>query len=101
MRNELASYKLCMYSILMAEKTSTVNISFREDLLNEIDEVARAESRSRSELLREAARLYIERKKRMKSVIESIRKTVSERGITEADVAAEIAAYRTEKKEHS
>jgi CopG family transcriptional regulator / antitoxin EndoAI len=85
----------------MAEKTSTVNISFREDLLNEIDEVARAESRSRSELLREAARLYIERKKRMKLVIESMRKTVSERGITEADVAAEIAAYRTEKKDHS
>jgi hypothetical protein len=57
MRNGLASYKLCMQPILMAEKTSTVNISFREDLLNEIDEVARAESRSRSELLREAARL--------------------------------------------
>lgn len=85
----------------MGEKTSTVNISFREDLLNEIDKVARSESRSRSELLREAARLYIERKKRMKSVIESMRETVSERGITEADVAAEIAAYRAEKKADS
>ena len=90
-----------MYAIVMVEKTSTVNISFREDLLHEIDEVARSESRSRSELLREAARLYIERKKRMKSVIESIRKTVSERGITDADIAAEIAAYRAEKKAHS
>ena len=85
----------------MTEKTSTVNISFREDLLNEIDEVARSESRSRSELLREAARLYIERKKRMQSVIESIRKTVSDRGITEEEVAAEIAAYRAEKKTRS
>ena len=85
----------------MAEKTSTVNISFREDLLSEIDEVARSESRSRSELLREAARLYIERKKRMKSIIASVRKTVSERGITEADVEAEIAAYRAEKKARS
>jgi metal-responsive CopG/Arc/MetJ family transcriptional regulator len=85
----------------IGEKTSTVNISFREELLNEIDEVARSESRSRSELLREAARLYIERKKRMKSVIDSMRETVSERGITEADVAAEIAAYRAEKKAHS
>ena len=85
----------------MTEKTSTVNISFREDLLNEIDEVARSESRSRSELVREAARLCIERKKRMQSVIESIRKTVSDRGITEEDVAAEIAAYRAEKKTRS
>lgn len=82
----------------MAEKTSTVNISFREDLLSEIDDVARSESRSRSELLREAARLYIERKKRMKAIIASVRKTVSERGITEEDVEAEIAAYRAEKK---
>jgi metal-responsive CopG/Arc/MetJ family transcriptional regulator len=85
----------------MAEKTSTVNISFREDLLNEIDEVARSESRSRSELLREAARLYIERKKRMKSVIESIRETVSQHVITETDIAAEIAAYRAEKNGHT
>ena len=85
----------------MAEKTSTVNVSFRNDLLNEIDAVAQSESRSRSELLREAARLYIERKKRLKMVIGSIRTTVSERGITEADVAAEIATYRAEKKQHS
>jgi len=90
-----------MYNYVMTEKTSTVNISFREDLLNEIDEVARSESRSRSELLREAARLYIERKKRMKSVIESIRRTVSDRGITQEDVAAETAAYRAEKKTRS
>lgn len=87
-----------MYNIPMAEKTSTVNISFREDLLSEIDEVARSESRSRSELLREAARLYIGRKKRMKTVIESMRHIALERGITEEDVDAEIAAYRAEKK---
>jgi CopG family transcriptional regulator / antitoxin EndoAI len=79
----------------MAEKTSTVNISFRQDLLNQIDEVARTESRSRSELVREAARMYIERKRRLDAVIESIRETVRERGITEEDVAAEVAAVRS------
>ena len=84
-----------MYHDHMAEKTSTVNISFRQDLLNQIDEVARTESRSRSELVREAARLYIERKRRMDAVIESIRETVRERGITEEDVAAEVAAVRS------
>lgn len=41
--------------------TSTANISFRTDLLEQIDRVATEESRSRSELIREAARLYIER----------------------------------------
>ena len=83
----------------MAEKTSTVNISFRQDLLEQIDEVARTESRSRSELVREAARMYIERKRRMDSIIESIRETVHQRGITEEDVAAEVAAVRAERKQ--
>lgn len=82
----------------MAQKTNTVNISFREDLLSEIDDVAQSESRSRSELVREAARLYIERKKRMKAAIESMRTVASARRLTEDDVQAEIAAYRAEQK---
>lgn len=86
-----------MYNLHMADKTTAVNISFREDLLREIDQVARSESRSRSELLREAARLYIDRKKRMTAIVDSMRQVASERGITEEDVAAEIAAYRAEK----
>ena len=85
----------------MAQKTSTVNISFREDLLKEIDEVARTESRTRSELVREAARMYIERKKRLTAIIASVRQTIREQGVTEDDVAAEIAAYRAEKKKRN
>lgn len=40
-------------------KTVTVNISFRKDLLESIDAAAKRESRTRSDLLREAARIYI------------------------------------------
>jgi metal-responsive CopG/Arc/MetJ family transcriptional regulator len=79
----------------MAEKTSTVNISFRDDLLAEIDEVARSESRSRSELVREAARLYIARKKRMSAIISSIRQVAEQRGLSEKDVEDEITAHRS------
>jgi metal-responsive CopG/Arc/MetJ family transcriptional regulator len=39
--------------------TVTVNISFQDALLADIDATARREARSRSELLREAARLYV------------------------------------------
>ena len=39
--------------------TVTVNISFRKDLLESIDAAAKRESRTRSELIREAARNYI------------------------------------------
>ena len=35
--------------------TTTVNIAFQDSLLREIDQVARMESRSRYEFLREAA----------------------------------------------
>ena len=42
---------------------ATVNISFQEDLLGQIDKIAQNEARTRSELIREAARIYIERKK--------------------------------------
>jgi metal-responsive CopG/Arc/MetJ family transcriptional regulator len=90
-----------MYNHYMPEKTSTVNISFRQDLLNQIDEVARTESRSRSELVREAARMYIERKRRMDSVIESIQETIRQRGITEEDVVAEVAAVRAERAQRT
>lgn len=40
--------------------TVTVNISFRKDLLESIDSAAKRECRTRSELIREAARSYID-----------------------------------------
>ena len=58
--------------------------------------MARSESRSRSELVREAARLYIERKKRMSSIISSMRQVAAERGLSEKDVEEETAAHRSE-----
>jgi metal-responsive CopG/Arc/MetJ family transcriptional regulator len=47
---------------------SAVNISFQEDLLEQIDRTARNEARTRSELIREAARIYIERKKKWENI---------------------------------
>jgi CopG family transcriptional regulator / antitoxin EndoAI len=79
-------------------KTWTVNISFQEGLLNQIDEVAREESRSRSELIREAARMYIERKKRWKDIFAFGDRQASRRMFGEEDVGREIRAYRKQKK---
>ncbi len=78
-------------------KSSTVNISFSDDLLRNIDRVAREESRSRSELIREAARGYIERKRRWKQIFDFAKMNVARKGITESDIETEIAAYRREK----
>jgi metal-responsive CopG/Arc/MetJ family transcriptional regulator len=75
-------------------KSSTVNISFSDDLLRKIDQVAREESRSRSELIREAARGYIERKRRWKQIFDFGKMNAARKGIAESDIETEIAAYR-------
>ncbi len=76
---------------------STVNISFKGDLLNQIDDVARAESRSRSELIREAARMYIARKQRWNKIYEYGEAKARENGLEEKEIMTEIASVRRER----
>lgn len=75
-------------------KSSTVNISFNEDLLKQIDKVAREESRSRSELIREAARSYIDRKRKWDQIFIFSEKQAEKKNITEKDINEEIRSYR-------
>jgi len=73
----------------------TVNISFQPELLAAIDAEATREARSRSELLREAARLYVERQRRWESAF-AFGDQVGQ-GLSEANVAEEIAAARRDR----
>ncbi len=76
---------------------TTVNISFQKNLLADIDRLAKKERRSRSELLREAARLYIERKNRWDKIFAMGEAIARDKGLSEKDVAVEIQAYRKSK----
>ena len=78
--------------------TVTVNISFQDRLLADIDRIAQRESRSRSELLREAARIYIERKERWNRIFSETSIKSGEQALTEKDVLDEISQYRSEKR---
>jgi metal-responsive CopG/Arc/MetJ family transcriptional regulator len=78
---------------------ATVNISFQEDLLSRIDQIAQNEARTRSELIREAARLYIERKNKWESIFAYGESLSSKYKFTEEDVNNEIQKYRKEKKQ--
>ncbi len=78
--------------------TSTVNISFNKPLLAEIDRVAGEESRGRSELIREAARLYIERKQKWAAIFDFGAQQANRQNLTEEDIQNEIAGYRAEKR---
>ena len=75
-------------------KNKTVNISFKKELLKKIDDIAKEESRSRSELLREAARIYIERKENWKKIFSYGDILTREKGLSEADVEKEIEAIK-------
>jgi len=77
---------------------STVNISFSKELLAEIDKTAEQESRTRSDLIREAARLYIGRKNRWERIFAFGRHQAQRLALREEDVAAEIRKYRVKKE---
>jgi len=76
---------------------STVNISFQNDLLYQIDLIARNEARTRSELIREAARVYIERKKKWESIFSYGQNLAEKYKFSEDDVNEEIRKYRKKK----
>ena len=78
---------------------STVNISFQDDLLLQIDQIAQNEARTRSELIREAARLYIEKKKKWESIFSYGKSLADKYKFTEDDVNEEIRKYREEKSQ--
>lgn len=78
--------------------TATVNISFQKNLLSEIDVVAKREHRTRSELLREAARAYIDRRRRWEGIFSYGETIASARNLSEDDISLEIAQLRDEKK---
>jgi metal-responsive CopG/Arc/MetJ family transcriptional regulator len=77
---------------------TTVNLSFQEDLLAQIDRVAQAESRSRSELIREAARFYIDRKNRWDAVFAMGQEAAAAAQLKPEDVQSEIDKVRQARK---
>ena len=75
----------------------TVNISFQDSLLADIDAEAKREARSRSELLREAARLYVRRQRQWADIFALGDRQTARLGLTEAMVQKEIRAARGRK----
>lgn len=75
----------------------TVNISFQPELLSAIDAEAAREVRNRSDLLREAARLYIERQRRWDSVFRMGDRIAEEGELSPDDIEGEIRAARRER----
>ena len=75
-------------------QTATVNISFSKQLLKDIDQVASDEARTRSELLREATRMYIERKRRWKGLFGFWRAETRRRSIKPSHIEQAVRRAR-------
>ncbi len=76
-------------------KSATINLSLPAPLLKLIDREARAELRTRSELIREAARTYLAREQKWKALQRYAGQRARAVGIrTETDVLQAIASTR-------
>lgn len=74
--------------------TATVNLSLPKNLLSQIDQQARKESRTRSELMREALRAYIRELSAWEEIFEYGKKQAKKLGIKQKDIPRLIDEYR-------
>lgn len=76
-------------------QTQTLNIALPKDLVKKVDEVAKKEYRNRSELIREALRIYLTRLERWGRILKTGKEYGEKMGIkSEEDVVRIIKEYR-------
>jgi len=74
--------------------TRTVTISLAPDVAAEVDRLAQVEGRTRSELLREAFRQYLERRQRWDRLFSAGERAAAKHGMTEETVRAAVKRRR-------
>lgn len=80
-------------------QTQTLNIALPKDLVKKVDEVAKKEYRNRSELIREALRVYIKDLEEWEDIFEYGKKIGRKMGVkNEADVDKIIYKFRHDRK---
>lgn len=83
-------------------QTQTLNIALPKELVKKVDEVAQKEYRNRSELIREALRIYIERRAAWNKIFEAGEKAAKKKGIkSEEEVDRIVYKFRHGKKASS
>lgn len=79
----------------MYMQTQTFNISMPRELVSVMDEIARREYRNRSELIKEAVRIYLEDRDAWKEIFEFGGKQAKKINVkSESDIAKIVKTYR-------
>lgn len=79
-------------------KTKTFNIALPAALIKKIDETAEKEYRNRSELIREAVRIYLQDKEEWAEIFEYGKSLAKKKGIkSEREINEIVARFRHQK----
>ena len=80
-------------------QTQTLNIALPKKLVKKVDEVAKKEYRNRSELIRQALRVYLEDKSEWEQIFKAGKKAMKDMGIkSEEEVDKIVYEYRHGRK---
>jgi predicted transcriptional regulator len=76
---------------------ATINLTFDDDFVKQIDTVAVTESLTRTDLIYNSIKMYINRKQRLQELYEYGEHIASKNNFTEEDIMDEIKNYRKTK----
>jgi predicted transcriptional regulator len=76
---------------------ATINLTFDDDFVKQIDRIADNESLSRTDLIYNSIKMFINRKQRLRELYKYGESIASENNFTEEDIMAEIRNYRRNK----
>jgi predicted transcriptional regulator len=76
---------------------ATINLTFDDDFVKQIDTVAVTESLTRTDLIYNSIKMYINRKQRLQELYKYGERIASRNNFTEEDVLDEIKNYRKTK----
>ena len=72
----------------------SINLTFDDDFIRQIDDFATTESLSRTDLIYNSVRMYINRKQKLQELFAYGEQIAEKNGFTEEDVMEEIKKYR-------
>jgi predicted transcriptional regulator len=73
---------------------ATINLAFDDDLIRQIDSIASNESLTRTDLIYNSVKMYINRKQKLQELFAYGERVASRNNFTENDVMDEIKKYR-------
>ena len=75
----------------------TINLTFENDFLEKIDFIAKNESRTRTDLIYNSIKIYVDQKQKLQELYAYGESVVAENNFIEEDILEEIKNYRNTK----